>query len=315
MKKFKPVIFGFEGYVLTDQEIKFFKEVNPLGFILFKRNVENPEQLKNLTDSLKECLGRNCPILIDQEGGKVARLRPPFWQEFPAMEVFANIATDNLSKAEDECYKNALNLGNVLKESGINVNCAPVCDLYYDYADEIIGNRSFGNNVDIVTSLANKTAQGLIDSKVLPIIKHIPGHGRALCDSHKELPVVDTCLDELENSDFKVFNNLKDAPWAMTAHIVYSCLDSELPATQSKIVIDYIRNQIGFDGLLVSDDLSMEALKGDYTTRMKLTLDAGCDIALHCNGNMQQMKDVAHNLLDANNKTIERFDNSFNKIC
>lgn len=313
---FSPVIFGIEGFSLKKEEINFFQKVNPLGFILFKRNVDNPKQLLKLTDSLKECLGRDCPILIDQEGGRVARLQEPHWPKFPAMAEFAKLADGDLENAIDKCFQNAVALGKTLKSSGINVNCSPVCDVYYDYADKIIGDRSFGANVDIITKLAQATIDGLESQNVMPIIKHIPGHGRALCDSHLELPVVNCLKDDLEQSDFLVFENLSNASWAMTAHVVYNCLDSENCVTQSKDAIQYIRQDIGFKGLLVSDDLSMQALKGDYSIRARLTLEAGCDIILHCNGNMEQMQEIAKSLpKDADVKTKSRFFESFNKIC
>lgn len=292
MSKTKAVIFGFSGKELTEEEVEFFKKVNPLGFILFARNISNPEQVKKVVSHLKEIVGRDCPILIDQEGGRVARLRPPHWRDSPAMGTFAEMALTNIEKAESEAYANAIAMGKELADLGINVDCAPVCDLLFDGAHDIVGDRSFGSDVEIVSKLARKTAQGLINSGVAPIIKHIPGHGRAKADSHKELPVVDASLEELAQKDFAVFKNFSDMPWAMTAHILYTAIDVEQPATTSKKIIDIIRHDIGFDGVLISDDLSMEALAGSLADRAKDSLDAGCDVVLHCNGKMEEMVEV-----------------------
>lgn len=300
------VIYGLSSFELTEEEINFFSEANPLGFILFKRNIDNPQQVKDLVKSLKELVGWNCLILIDQEGGRVARLRPPHWKEFPAMEKFAKIAENDLEKAKEETFKNAVNLGETLIELGINVDCAPVCDLLFPDAHDIVGDRSFGLDVNIVTELARKTAEGLLSKKVLPIIKHIPGHGRAKADSHEDLPIVTTPLTELKITDFKVFENLSDIPWAMTAHIVYTSLDDKLPATLSSKVIDFIRNDIGFNGVLVSDDLSMHALKGSFEDRTENALKAGCDVVLHCNGDMNEMKAIASKVTKLSGEAIDR---------
>lgn len=292
------VIFGLAGLEITDEERKFFTKSKPLGFILFARNIDNPEQVKSLVADLRSCVGWQCPILIDQEGGRVARLKPPHWRVWPPMAKFANMANDNIEQAGSEAYANAKDIGNELAKLGINVDCAPVCDILIEGADDIVGDRSFGSDIDIVTALARKTAEGLIDSGVLPIIKHIPGHGRAKADSHKELPLVASDIDELRRTDFKVFQNLakidwKVKPWAMTAHILYSAIDDKNPATLSKKVIGMIRNDIGFDGVLISDDLSMQALSGDYADRTRNSLAAGCDLVLHCNGKMEEMVAIA----------------------
>ena len=298
MLKNSPVIFGIEGLMLNSQEIEFFKKIKPYGFILFSRNIDNPEQVKALTAHLKDITGFDCPVLIDQEGGRVARLRPPHWKEYPPMSKFANIAQNDLDKAIAEVFLNYQNIGKDLYELGINVNCAPVCDLIFEGAHDIVGDRSFGSDVDIVSALARGAAEGLLSSKVTPIIKHIPGHGRAKADSHKELPKVECSKDDLFKNDFKIFKNLCDMPWAMTAHILYSDIDPDNPATLSKKIIDIIRNDIGFSGVLVTDDLSMEALTGSYAIRTKKALDAGCDIILHCNGNLDQMQQIASIFVD-----------------
>jgi beta-N-acetylhexosaminidase len=305
--KSSAVIFGLSGKEITAEERVFFSKVNPLGFILFARNIDNPEQVKKLVSDLKAIVGWECPILIDQEGGRVARLKPPHWRNSPAMRGFAKIAAeDNIEKAEEGVYLNYRLIGQELYELGINVDCAPVCDILFDGAHDIVGDRSFGGDVDIVSRLARKTAEGLLDSSVLPIIKHIPGHGRAKSDSHKELPVVDSPLDELLESDFKVFKNLKDMPWAMTAHILYTAIDDKKPATLSKKVISIIRENIGFNGVLISDDLSMEALQGSFADRTKGAIAAGCDVVLHCNGKMEEMSEIAENIFEIDNEAEAR---------
>jgi beta-N-acetylhexosaminidase len=296
LSKSNAVVFGLEGKEVSIKERDFFKEANPLGFILFARNIDNPDQVKALVKDLKDIVGWNCPILIDQEGGRVARLKPPHWRKSPPMGVFAELAKSDLKKAEEVAYLNARIIGQELAELGINVDCAPVCDLLFAGAHDIVGDRSFGSDVEIVSKLARKTAQGLLDSGVLPIIKHIPGHGRASSDSHEELPVVDSSIDELQKSDFKVFENLNNMPWAMTAHILYNSIDKEEPATLSPKLIEIIRKQIGFNGFLISDDLSMCALKGSFADRTKKSIIAGCDAVLHCNGKIDEMVQIANNI-------------------
>lgn len=288
----KAVILGLAGLELTDEERKFFVKEKPLGFILFKRNIDNPAQVKQLVRQLKECVERDCPILIDQEGGRVARLRPPHWRSSPAVKCFADIAVKDMEKAKEATYLNARLIGEELYNLGINVDCAPVCDLVFEGAHDIVGDRSFGREPEKVAALARQMAQGLADSGVLPILKHIPGHGRAKVDSHESLPVVDATLSELRKTDFVVFEKLANIPWAMTAHITYTDIDAENPATLSSKVIDIIRNDIGFGGILISDDLSMKALQGSFSERAEKSLEAGCDLVLHCNGNMEEMLQV-----------------------
>ncbi len=296
MLKSKAVIFGLAGKEISQEEREFFVSHNPLGFILFARNLDNPEQVRALVIDLKKLVGWNCPILIDQEGGRVARLRPPHWRKSPPMGDFAQMALDDVCTACDATYDNAKLMAAELVDLGINVDCAPVCDLLFEGAHDIVGDRSFGYDVEIASKLARKTAEGLIDSGVVPIIKHIPGHGRAKADSHKELPVVNCSMQELQKTDFAVFKNLSDMPWAMTAHILYTAIDKEQPATLSTKCIDIIRNDIGFDGVLVSDDLSMEALQGSFADRTIGAIKAGCDVVLHCNGNMEEMVQIAENV-------------------
>lgn len=294
-----PVILGCSALTLTQEEIQFFKEHKPYGFILFRRNIESPTQLKRLVDQLRDTVGWQCPILIDQEGGRVARLKPSHWPEFPSMKQLVDSADSNISDVTHVVSDNAYKLGQMLTQLGINVNCAPVCDLHIEGAHDIVGDRSFGSDPTFVAKCATAMCEGLQKAGVIPIIKHIPGHGRAHVDSHEDLPVVDAPLDVLEKTDFNVFKQMarsvKDV-WAMTAHITYTALDPDLPATISPSVIHYIREHIGFDGLLITDDLSMKALTGDLGELALKALEAGCDIALHCNGDMQEMKSVVSKL-------------------
>lgn len=291
----KAAIVGLSTTIITEAERELFAKHRPYGFILFKRNIDNPAQVKALTLELRQLYGEQCPILIDQEGGRVARLKPPHWREFPAMQYFREIAETDLGLAKAAIYTNARLIGFELHRLGIDVDCAPVCDLLFKDAHDIIGDRSFGSDPVMVANLARQMALGLFDSKVMPILKHIPGHGRAFVDSHEDLPIVTASLAELEATDFMVFKLLSDINykhWAMTAHIIYSAIDADKPATLSPKVIKLIREYIGFKGILISDDLSMKALKGSFEDRTKQALDAGCDLVLHCNGDINEMQKV-----------------------
>ncbi len=293
-----PVIFGCSGEYLTEQEKELFRKYLPAGYILFKRNIKDKAQVKSLVKEMREISGDNTPILIDQEGGRVARLKPPHWPEFPSMEYLVN----NEANPRDAIYKNAVLLGKTLSDLNINVNCAPVCDLKISGAHDIIGDRSFGSDPILVAEFAKIMADGLRSQNIIPILKHIPGHGRAKVDSHEDLPIVDKDLATLEASDFKVFSLLKNEnAWGMTAHIIYTALDSKNPATLSKKVMEYIRNNIGFKGKIISDDLSMKALKGDLGQLANKALDAGCNIVLHCNGNYEEMLTIARSVKARNN--------------
>jgi beta-N-acetylhexosaminidase len=290
----KAVIFGCSGTALTSQERTFFAAVNPFGFILFARNVETPDQVKALIRSLRETVGREAPVLIDQEGGRVARLKPPHWRAAPPAAVFAALAARDREMAREATWLNARLIGAELRALGIDVDCAPVADLPVPGAHDVIGDRAYGSDPEQVAFLARAAALGLIDAGVLPVIKHIPGHGRARADSHLELPTVETSRAELAASDFVPFRALADMPWAMTAHVLYTALDPDQPATTSPIVIgDIIRGEIGFDGVLVSDDLSMKALGGSFAERAMAALEAGCDLVLHCNGDFAEMEEIA----------------------
>lgn len=291
----KAAIFGCAGPVLSAQERAFFAAQNPFGFILFARNVQAPDQVRVLVKTLRESVGRaDAPVLIDQEGGRVARLKPPHWRAAPAAAKIAALADQDIDAACEAAWLNARLIGGELAALGIDVDCAPVCDVPVAGSHDVIGDRAYGTDPGRVATIARAAALGFIDAGVLPVIKHIPGHGRARADSHLELPTVDTPRAELETTDFVPFRALADMPWAMTAHVLYTALDKERPATTSPTIIrDIIRGQIGFDGVLVSDDLSMKALGGSFAERTRAALSAGCDLALHCNGDMTEMEGVA----------------------
>ncbi len=294
-------IFGCAGPVLTDAEKRFFADHDPLGLILFARNVESPEQVRTLVRSFRETVGRDAPVLIDQEGGRVQRLKPPQWRLRPAMDKFGHLAQRDLPQARRAVRLNAHLIAADLKDLGIDVDCAPLIDVPVAGADTIIGDRAFGSDPALVADLGRAMMDGLLDGGVMPIVKHIPGHGRALVDSHKALPVVSDDRVMLEKSDFAPFRSLRDAPWAMTAHIIYSAYDDRRPATLSPVVIaEVIRGFIGCEAVLLSDDLSMHALSGRFEDRTADSLRAGCDVVLHCNGTMDEMLGVADGLRPLN---------------
>jgi len=290
----QAAIYGIEGFALTDEERAFFGDAEPAGYILFRRNCENQEQLLRLTDSLREIAGRDdVPILIDQEGGRVARMRPPEWPAFPTAEKFAHLYRAAPSSAIEAVRANARALALMLRSVGVNVNALPLLDVRQEGATDIIGDRALGSEPMQVAALGRAVLDGMSSAGVVGIIKHMPGHGRALVDSHKELPVVTASAEELE-VDLEPFERLASSPMGMTAHVVYTAWDGERPASLSSTIIrDIIRERIGFDGLLMSDDLGMEALQGDFGSRAAGVVAAGCDLALHCSGKMEEMVAVA----------------------
>ena len=290
----QAAIYGLEGLELTADERHFFRDACPAGFVLFKRNCENQDQLLRLTDSLRELSGRDdVPILIDQEGGRVARMRPPEWPAFPAAEKFANLYRTAPSSAIEAVRANARALALMLQSVGVNVNALPLLDVRQEGATDIIGDRALGFEPMQVAALGRAVLDGMASAGVLGIVKHMPGHGRALVDSHKELPIVTASAEELE-TDLEPFERLSSAPMGMTAHVVYCAWDQNRPASLSPVVIhDIIRERIGFDGWLMSDDLGMEALQGDFASRAGGVIAAGCDVALHCSGKMDEMVAVA----------------------
>jgi beta-N-acetylhexosaminidase len=290
----QAAIYGLAGTELTPDEAAFFADSRPAGYILFKRNIETREQLRRLTDALRDLEGHDeVPILIDQEGGRVARMRPPEWQTFPPGEAFDRLYQLAPSSAIEAARVNARALGLMLNEVGINIDCLPMLDVRQPGANDIVGDRALGAEPMQVASLGKAILDGLKSAGVLGVIKHIPGHGRAMADSHLELPVVDAGEDELA-IDLEPFERLRDAAMGMTSHLLYTEWDAERPASQSPIVIhDIIRQRIGFDGFLMSDDIGMEALAGDHGQRAAACVAAGCDVALHCDGKMENMLLVA----------------------
>ena len=297
----RAAIFGCAGTQLSTAERDFFRDTQPYGFILFKRNVESPDQVRQLVADLRATVARaDAPVLIDQEGGRVQRLGPPHWRAIPPARRFGELFQHDPRAADEATEVNARVIAAELMDLGINVDCLPLLDVPVAGAHDIIGDRAFTEEPKGVTQLGAAVCRGLRQGGVLPIIKHIPGHGRARSDSHLELPVVDASLADLRAWDFAPFRSVcgrtKDGAecWAMTAHVVYKAIDADRPATISPVVIsDIIRGEIGFNGPLISDDLSMKALSGGMRARTEAAIGAGCDLALHCNGDMAEMMDIA----------------------
>lgn len=291
----RAVVFGLAGPALTPAERRLFAQANPLGFILFSRNCVDRRQVGQLVAELRTTVGReNAAILIDQEGGRVARLRPPVWRAAPAPALFAAAAREHEAEAVAAVYWNARLIAADLAELGITIDCAPVLDVPQPGSHEVIGDRAVGDTPERAVLLGRAWCDGLLAGGVLPVIKHIPGHGRAAVDSHQSLPHVAAAREVLDRVDFVPFRALNHMPWAMTAHVVYEALDPTAPATTSPSVItNIIREAIGFTGVLVSDDICMGALGGPLGDRAAATLVAGCDIVLHCNGAFAEMEAVA----------------------
>ena len=288
-----PAFLGLSGPAITADERRLFRDADPAGYILFARNCVDPAQMLALTDDLRSLAGRDLPILIDQEGGRVARLRPPTWPAFPPAAQFGALYDIAPLTAIEAARINAVLIALMLHDVGVTVDCLPLLDVRSAGGHDIIGDRSYGDEPLRVAALGRATLDGLRAGGVVGVVKHIPGHGRARVDSHLALPVVDDSRDELA-ADFAPFRTLNTAPMAMTAHIVYSALDATACATLSPLVIgDTIRGDIGFDGLLMSDDLGMKALGGTFAERTRGCLAAGCDIALHCSGDFAEMTAVA----------------------
>ncbi len=282
-------IFGCEGTVLGAAERAFFRAADPWGFILFARNVSDPEQLGRLTADLRDAVGRDAPIFVDQEGGRVQRLRAPHWREWlPPLDMVQAAGAG----APRAMYLRSRLIAGELRAVGIDGNCAPTADIANDATHPFLRNRCYGSDLTAVINVSREVAAGLLDGGVLPVVKHMPGHGRATMDTHLELPRVAADADLLEQTDFAVFRALKDLPLGMTAHIVFSAYD-DAPSTCSARMIGVIRNSIGFAGLLMTDDLSMQALSGTIAERALASKVAGCDVLLHCNGRQAEMEDVA----------------------
>jgi len=306
----KAFVSGCAGPTLTDAEISFFKESDPWGLILFARNLETPDQIRSLTSAFRETVGRtDAPVLIDQEGGRVQRMKPPHWARYPAPGLYGQLFETRPEDAERAAWLHARLIAADLNEVGITVDCLPCLDIRFPETVDAIGDRAFSPDPEIVAKLGQAMVDGALSGGVLPVIKHIPGHGRACVDSHIDLPRVEADRSSLESVDFLPFKALSKVSLGMTAHIVYAGIDAERPGTQSaKIVQDVIRRQIGFDGCLMSDDVSMKALAGGFGERSRKIVEAGCDIVLHCNGDMQEMRAVAEAVPEIAGTTKRRCD-------
>jgi beta-N-acetylhexosaminidase len=306
----RAAIVSCSGPSLTPEERRFVRSADPLGLIVFARNITDRSQLASLTSSFRDEVGReDAPILIDQEGGRVARLRPPQWRATEPAESYAALYGRNPAAALEAVRLNAGLMAAELLEVGITVDCAPDCDLSFPEADrQVVGSRSFGAAPAQVIALARSVAEGLLDRGVLSVIKHMPGHGRAKVDSHKALPRVDTDRATLRATDFAVFRALADLPWGMTGHLLFSAIDPDRPATQSPTIIrDVIRGEFGFDGFLVTDDLCMGALDGDMGERVARAIEAGCDAALICDGDLERTRAGVERAPELAGRALERY--------
>jgi beta-N-acetylhexosaminidase len=290
----RAFITGLSGLTLTADERAFLREARPWGFILFKRNIEDRVQVTRLVDEVLHELGAAAPVLVDQEGGRVQRLGPPEWPAYPPGAAYGRIYDRDRAAGLAAARLGARLIAADLREVGIDVDCLPLADVPVSGADQVIGDRAYGDTPDKVAALAGAIVAGLMDGGVLPVLKHIPGHGRANADSHMALPVVKADRATLEASDFAAFRPLNRLPLGMTAHVVFTAIDPVQPATTSATIISQvIRGFIGFDGLLMGDDVSMNALSGTIAERARVSLAAGCDLVLHCNGKLDEMRAVA----------------------
>ena len=304
----KAFITGVAGTNLSAEERSFIATERPWGFILFKRNVADPAQVTALTNQLRDAVGEpNAPVLIDQEGGRVQRLSPPHWPLYPPGAVFGSLYDVDAALGLRAALLSARLIGDDLARLGVTVDCLPLADVPVSGADAVIGNRAYGTEPAKVSAIARAVTDGLVQGGILPVLKHIPGHGRATADTHFRLPVVDTSQAELERTDFAAFRPLVDLPMAMTAHVVFSAYDPAHPATTSATMIEtVIRGSIGFQGLLMSDDVSMNALAGSIAERTRAIFAASCDLVLHCNGKMDEMREVASETPELSGKALVR---------
>jgi beta-N-acetylhexosaminidase len=295
MTESKAMILGAAGKSLSREEVRFYRGECPWGFILFARNIGEAEQIRDLVAEMRDCVGRDdALVFVDQEGGRVQRLRPPLAPNYPAGAALGALWRDDHDEGERAAWLLARLHAFDLLRYGISADCLPVLDVPVEGASDVIGARAYGKKPDIVTALGKASAEGLMSGGVLPVMKHIPGHGRAVADTHFELPTVDASLSDLQRHDFAPFRELAHLPMAMTAHVIYSAVDPDNPATTSgKVIEDVIRGEIGFDGVLMSDDTSMKALSGDFPSKAAAILAAGCDLVLHCNGVMEEMAGIA----------------------
>jgi beta-N-acetylhexosaminidase len=307
-------ITGVEGLELSAGERAFLRAADPWGFIVFKRNINTPVQLRALIASLRETVGRNAPVLVDQEGGRVQRLGPPYWPKYPPGSFYDAIYDRDRAAGLAAAKGGARLIAYDLFDVGIDVDCLPIADLPANDGDPIIGDRAYGTSPAKVAQIGAAIAEGLLAGGVLPVLKHIPGHGRATADSHHTLPVVDSDRAELESSDFAAFRPLAKLPLGMTAHVVFSAIDPLAPATTSGTMVrEVIRQHLGFDGLLMSDDISMGALSGTLSERSRAALGAGCDVILHCNGKLDEMREVASALPRLQGEGARRADDALTR--
>lgn len=316
MTESKAMILGCAGKTLTADEIRFYRDERPWGFILFGRNIGEPPQIRDLVASLRDSIGRpEAPVFIDQEGGRVQRLRPPIAPNYPAGSAVGALYRQDREAGLRAAWLLARLHAFDIRRFGITADCLPVLDVPIEGASDVIGSRAYGKDPETVTALGRAAAEGLMSGGVLPVMKHVPGHGRAFSDSHLELPVVDSSLAELRAHDFAPFKALSHLPAAMTAHVVYTAIDPHHPATTSaKVIRDIVRGEIGFDGLLISDDTSMKALSGDFSEKAAAILAAGCDLVLHCNGVMEEMAGIASRATVLAGKALERAERALRYI-
>lgn len=308
MSGMKAMILGAAGKSLSPDEIAFYGDEQPWGFILFARNVGEPNQIRDLVAAMRDSVGRaDAPVFIDQEGGKVQRLRPPVAPNYPSAQSIGALFQSDREAGLRAAWLLARLHAFDLARLGITSDCLPVLDVPVEGANDVIGSRAYGKNPKTVIALGRATAEGLMAGGVLPVMKHVPGHGRAFADTHLALPTVDATRAELEAHDWAPFKALRDLPMAMTAHVIYSAIDPMRPATTSLTVIaDVVRGAISFDGLLISDDTSMKALEGTFPEKAERILDAGCDIVLHCNGVMEEMAGIASKTCELAGRSLER---------
>ncbi|HXG79365.1 MAG TPA: beta-N-acetylhexosaminidase [Methyloceanibacter sp.] len=306
---FKAFISGCAGTKLSDEERRLFAAARPCGFILFRRNCETPEQIKSLIASFKDCVESDAAlVMIDQEGGRVQRLRPPHWRNMPPARCYGRLYVTDPELAKRAAFAGARLIAQELHGLGINVNTMPVLDVPEQGAHEIIGDRAYSENPDIVIALGRAVIEGCLAGGVLPVIKHVPGHGRAKADSHLTLPRIDADPDMLDATDFRTFRALRDAPLAMTAHVLMPAFDERRPASTSPVIMgEVIRKRIGLTGLVMSDDVGMKALRGPFGARARDVIGAGCDVALHCSGDLAEMREVAEAVPPLKDVAAERF--------
>lgn len=316
MSESKSMILGCAGKELSGDEVRFYGDERPWGFILFARNIGEPSQISDLVASMREAVGRpDAPVFIDQEGGRVQRIRPPIAPNYPAGAAIGALYRDDPAAGTRAAWLMARLHAFDLSRFSITADCLPVLDVPIEGASDVIGTRAYGKDPSSVLALGRAAAEGLLAGGVLPVMKHVPGHGRAFSDSHLELPRLDTPIADLRAHDFVPFKALKHLPMAMTAHVVYEAVDPSGPATTSaKVISEIIRGEIGFDGLLISDDTSMKALSGDFPSKAAAILAAGCDIVLHCNGVMEEMAGIASRTTLLSGKALERAERALSYV-